>query len=145
MTIKTSTGLRNKLLDTGSFKSIFATAKLVIYTGAVPTDADAAATGTVLVTVTGPAAANLIWDTAASAGVIAKSPGQVWSGVAASTNTASYYRLIDVSDTGSSSTTLPRIQGTVGAAGADLNLSNATLTSGATQTVDFYTVALPTT
>lgn len=146
MTIKTSTGLRNKMLDTGSFKATFATAKIMIYSGAVPADADAAVTGALLATITGPTAAALIWDTAAASGVLAKSAGQVWSGtVSGTTAAATYYRLVDTADATTLSTTAARVQGTVASAGGDLNLSNTTLTNGATQTIDYYTIALPTT
>ena len=48
MALKASTGLRNKLMDTGSLKSILAGGLIKVYGGAVPADADAAATGTLL-------------------------------------------------------------------------------------------------
>jgi hypothetical protein len=143
MTVKTSTGLRNAMLDTGSFKGTMATAKLMIYSGTAPADADAATTGTLLCTVTGPTAAALAWDTSALGGVISKSPSQTWSGTC-SAGTAGYYRVVNSADTGASSTTQPRIQGTVDVAGADLNLSSTTFAGGATQTIDYYSVALPT-
>ena len=143
MTVKTSTGLRNAMLDTGSFKSVMNSAKLIIYGGgSVPATADDAVSGTALVTITGPSAAALAWDTAALAGIIAKAPGQTWSGTCTA-GTANYYRLVNSSDTGALSTTQPRIQGTVDVAGADLNLSSTTFTGGATQTIDYYTVAFP--
>ena len=40
MTIKISTGCANKLLDTGSLKSIFAAGFLKLYSGSAPADAE---------------------------------------------------------------------------------------------------------
>jgi hypothetical protein len=144
MAIKISTGLANKLLDTGSLKSIFAAGFLKIYSGSAPADADAAATGTLLCTVSiNSTGTGVNFDTAAAAGVLAKAPGEVWSGTNAATGTAGYFRHVAVGDTAGSSTTQARIQGTVGVTGADLNLTSVSLTSGATQVIDFYTVAAP--
>lgn len=146
MTIKTSTGLRNKLLDTGSFKSVMALGFLKIYSGAVPADADAAlGAATLLCTISvNSSGTGLSMDTSAAAGVLVKAPADIWSGVNAATGTASFYRHVAVSDDGTLSTTQARVQGLVATAGADMNLSSVSLVSAATQTVDFYSLALPT-
>ena len=68
----------------------------------------------------------------------------VWSGVNVATGTATFYRHVGAADDGTLSTTQPRIQGTVGTVGAELNLSSTSLTTGATQTIDYYSIALPT-
>lgn len=52
MTIRLSTGARNHQLSGGSWRSAFNGGKLEIYTGAQPANADAAITGTKLVTIT---------------------------------------------------------------------------------------------
>lgn len=52
MTMRISTGLRNWLAQHGSFKQAFQNGKLEIYSGSQPATADAAATGTLLCTVT---------------------------------------------------------------------------------------------
>lgn len=144
MTIKISTGLANKLLDTGSLKTIMAAGFLKIYTGAAPADADAAATGTLITTISiSSGGTGINFDTAAAAGVLAKAVAETWSGVNGSTNVAGYYRHVAAGDTGALSTTQARIQGSVGTAGADLNLTSVSLVSGATQTIDFYTIAMP--
>ena len=52
MAIRLSTGLVNKLLTVGSFKSIFSNFVIDIYSGTQPTTADAVPTGTKLVTLT---------------------------------------------------------------------------------------------
>lgn len=145
MTIQTSTGLRNKMLDTGSLKSRLALGFMKIYSGSPPATADAAVTGTLLCTIslTG-TGTGLSLDTAAAAGVLAKNPSEVWQGTNAATGAAGYYRFSAAGDTGVSSATEERIQGTVGLAGADLNLSSISLTSGVVQNIDYYVVSLPT-
>lgn len=52
MTARLSTALVNKLMDTGSFKDIFANCVIDVWSGVQPATADAAATGTLLCTVT---------------------------------------------------------------------------------------------
>jgi hypothetical protein len=145
MALKTSTGLRNKLLDNGSLKATFALGFIKFYTGTPPADADAAVTGTLLVTISNNSSGTGInMAAAAVAGVLAKLASETWSGVNAATGTATYYRHVAVGDDGTLSTTQARIQGTIATAGADMNLSSTSLTAAATQTVDYYTVALPT-
>jgi hypothetical protein len=147
MTIKTSTGLRNKMLDTGSLKSRLALGFIKIYSGAEPATADAAVTGTLLCTVSvSGGGTGLSLDTAAASGVLAKS-AEVWSGAIVATDVAGYYRFSAAGDTGASSTTEERIQGSVAMAGGDLNLSSTSLTTNASlsaQTIDYYVVSLPT-
>lgn len=146
MAAKLSTGLRNSMLNTTGLKSALAPMQMRLYSGTVPADADASIGAAVLLcTITDDAGADeLDFDTAPSAGVLAKAPAQIWRGVNAASGLCSFYRLVEETDAGGSSTTAPRIQGTVAAAGADLNLSNPTLTAAASQTIDYYTVALPT-
>lgn len=147
MTIKTSTGLRNKMLDTGSLKSRLALGFIKLYTGGEPTTADAAVTGTLLCTISvSGAGTGLSLDAAAAAGVLAKSAA-AWSGAIVATGTAGYYRFSAAGDTGASSTTEERIQGSVGLAGADLNLTSVALVTNAAltaQAIDYYVVTLPT-
>lgn len=148
MTIKSSQGIRNKILDTGSLKSRLALGFIKIYSGTEPTTADAAVTGVLLSTISvSGAGTGLSLDTAASAGVLAKLTGQAWSGAIVATGTAGYYRFSAAGDTGVSSATEERIQGSVGLAGADLNLSSVALVTNAAvtaQVIDYYVITLPT-
>jgi hypothetical protein len=144
MTLKTSTGLRNKLMDAGSLKTVMAAGLVKIYSGAIPADADAAVTGSIVCTVSQASAGTGVnFDTNAAAGVISKAPGETWSGVNVASATATYYRHVAAGDDGSLSTTQARLQGAVATVGSDLNLSSVALVSGATQTIDYYSVALP--
>lgn len=147
MALKTSTGLRNKLLDTNSLGALMAAGFLKIYAGSAPADADAAVPGgaTLLCTISiNSTGTGVNFDTAAVSGALSKAPAEVWSGTNAATGTAAWYRHVAVGDDGTLSTSQARIQGTVGTVGAELNLSSVSLTSGATQTIDYYSVALPT-
>lgn len=144
MSLKLSTGLRNKLMDTGSLKATMALGFLDIYSGAAPADADAAATGVKLCRISVSAGATgLSFDTSAVAGIISKPSGVVWSGTNLATGSASYYRHVAAGDDATLSTTQARIQGTVATVGADLNLSSTSLTSGASQAIDYYSVTIP--
>lgn len=146
MAIKASTGLRNTMLGSGSLKSALDGGRIDIYAGSPPASADDAVGGaTLLCSITlNSTATGIDMDTAASAGVLSKAPGQVWSGVNVASGTATWYRHVGPGDDGLSSTTAPRLQGDVALSGSDLNISNVSLTAGATQTIDFYSVALPT-
>jgi hypothetical protein len=145
MAIKVSSGLRNKMLVTGSFKATMDGGSLKIYSGTVPTDADQAATGTLLVTITNNSTGTgVTFATTATTGVVTKTVAEVWSGVVGTGGVASYYRLVATGDTAALSTTEARVQGLVSTAGADLNMSSTTLVAAATQTIDYYSMALPT-
>ncbi len=146
MTFKASTGLRNTLLTDDSFAGVMSSAKLRIYSGPVPATADAVLSGaTLLVEIsdddTGTA---LSFETSAVDGALSKLSSQVWSGTCEASGTASFYRLVNDADDGTESTTAPRVQGSIGVAGADMNISNPTLVALALQPVDYFSVALPT-
>ncbi len=146
MSIIASTGLRNKILDTNPLKAILAGGFVKLYAGPVPADADAALAGgnTLLCTVSvNSSGTGLTFDPAAVNGVIVKNVSEVWSGVNAASGTATFYRHVTPSDTGALSTTEARLQGTVGLAGADMNISNNVLVAAATQALDYYAVAMP--
>ena len=144
MSLKASTGLRNKLMDTGSLKATLALGAIKIYSGTPPTAADDAigSGNTLLCTITvASGATGLSMAAAAVGGVLSKLTTDVWSGVNAASGTASFYRHVAAGDTGTSSATEARLQGLVAVAGAELNLSSVNLTAGATQTIDYYSVA----
>jgi hypothetical protein len=142
MALKMSTGLCNKLLDTNPGKTIFNLSFLKVYSGAAPATADAALTGTLLCTVSNNSTGTgLTFDSAASAGVLAKNPGETWSGVNAASGTATHFRHVAAGDDGTLSTTQARVQGTVGTGGTDMVVGNPALTSGATFTINFATLS----
>lgn len=145
MTIKASTGLRNGVMALASFRSLINLGSIKLYGGAVPFSADDAESTTLLCTITNASTATgLSLASAAANGELPKTVGEVWSGVCSASGVATHYRFIAPGDTGGSSISQPRIQGSVAAVGADLVITNPTLANGATQTIDYYTIALPT-
>lgn len=81
------------------------------------------------------------------AGVLSKLASQTWSGVAVATGTAGWFRIeASVADAGAldSTASVLRMDGAVSTSGAELNLSSVSITNTATQTIDTFTVTLPT-
>lgn len=164
MGIKLSTGLRNHLLDTGSFKSAFATAvagdhdaagegsKILIFGGTVPASADDATTGaTLLCTIhnqTGSQSGNydLCFEAAAS-GTLAKETNDTWDGEIVATGTATFFRMVSQADAGTaSSTTLPRIQGAISADGTApgvLSITSLVDNDSNRQAIEYFYISVP--
>ena len=149
LTVRLSTSLRNNLAGTTGFASTFANGIIEIRTGSQPTSADAAATGTLLGTVTlssgaftpGTATNGLTFATAAD-GSVSKSGVWSFNGVAA--GTAGWFRFKgNALDNDAISTTLPRLDGSIATSGADMNLSNITIAIGAPSTVDSFVFTIP--
>lgn len=146
MAFKFSTGLRNGMLGATGFKALMDGFRVRIYAGTTPDTADAALGGATLLcelTVSGDGTTNLNFGSPSGA-IISKAAGEVWSGTAVATGDATFFRAVKTTDTGAASTTDLRIQGTVGELGADMNLSDATFTSGTPFTLNYFSVALPT-
>lgn len=135
----------------GSLRDIFQNGVIEIYSGSQPADADTAVSGTLLGTITvgsgafsaGSETNGLEFGTAAS-GEIEKASTETWSMQAIATGTAGYFRFKgNATDAGGASTTLPRIDGSIGTSGADLNMSTTSITSGNTYTIDSFKFTLP--
>lgn len=143
---KLSTGLRDHLLTTGDFQSGVDGGVIFIYSGTPPATADAALAGnTLLCVISNDAAGTGINMAATSAsGVLGKNTSEIWRGRIVASGTATFYRFAAIADTGLLSTTEKRIQGSVGAVGADLIFSNVNFVSGNYRQIDNYNVALPT-
>lgn len=134
------------MMGATGFKALMDSSRIRIYAGTEPATADAALGGATLLnelTVSG-GETNLTFGTPVAA-TIAKSSGESWSGTPVATGVATFFRLVKTSDSGGASTTDLRIQGTVGTLGADMNVSNATMTSGvAFPPLNYFSVNLPT-
>jgi len=148
MSIQLSTGIRNYLLDTGGFDAALNGGLLNIYDGTPPAGPDDAISGNTLlctISVNG-LGGGLNFESAAVAGVLSKAAAETWQGTNAASGNASFFRFYESGGTpGGASTTEKRIQGTVGVAGADLNLSSVALVASAVQTIDYFNVTLPAT
>ncbi len=144
MTIKSSTGLRNHALVTGSIKSALDGLVIKLFSGTVPVDADAAETGTLLATITvNNTGTPLTFAATAESGVLAKNDSEIWSGLVTTGGTCTHYRLQASGDANAASTSAIRVQGSVGLIGADLNVSDPVLVGAAIQNIDYFVVALP--
>lgn len=145
MSMKPSTGLVKGMLDTSSFRDMMSGMKLKVYAGVEPPSADAAIGSAVLLLVisTNSSGDPLAWEANAVGNVIQKNSGDVWSGVNNASGIASFCRFERDSDTGSGSSSEVRLQGDVGVAGRFVNLSSVSLTAGATQTLDSFSIAFP--
>lgn len=122
----------------GGLRDIFRNGVLRVYSGSQPATADAAATGTLLLEFTesggvfvhGAAANGLNWDDAVL-GVINKAAAETWKATGIADGTAGWFRFCaNPADTGLLSTSLARVDGSVGTSGADmLVVSTAIVTS----------------
>jgi len=150
MALRLSTGLRNAMLDTGSFQDTLANGILCIYSGTQPTSADDTENGTLLLSVTVGSGAftagtstNGINFADAASGAVSKASGEVWSGVAVATGTAGWFRFYANDKTTGASTTACRFDGAVSTSGSQMNMNPTSITSGVTTTLDTFSVTLP--
>ncbi len=143
---KSSTGLAADLMVEDSFTGIMHLCKIKIFSGDEPDTANAAETGTLLLTITNNSTATgLTWEAAATGRAALKKSSETWSGVVASSGTAGYFRIVAAGDTGVLSTTEARLQGIVSnTASADLFFTNPAFTSGDTKSLAAFSVELPT-
>lgn len=82
------------------------------------------------------------WQYVPATGQISKE-STAWSGTIGTTGTATWFMIATGSDTGTAtSTTNRRVIGSVGTSGADLNLSSASLTAGASVTINSWTLTV---
>lgn len=146
--IKTSTGLAAKMMVTDSFVGIMDLCKIKVFGGTVAADADAAETGTLLVTFTNnDTGTGLTWEATAVCRAAVKKASETWAGtaVAGTATPATYMRIVAAGDTGALSTTEARVQGSVGnVAGVDLFLTNPNITTSDVKTLAAFSVTLPT-
>lgn len=82
-------------------------------------------------------------EATAANGVLVKDTGEVWKSTLVASGTPAFYRYSALSDTGGSSTTEPRVQGTVGLVNADLLVSSLSWVSGDEKTIDSYAWGQP--
>lgn len=81
-----------------------------------------------------------------AAGVMGLLTGQTWSGVAAATGTAGWFRFESpVADSGAADSTESqvRIDGAISTSGSQLNMSSTSITAAATQTITAFPLTMP--
>ena len=129
MAVQYSVAVRNAMLDAIE-TTTGVSAKLAIYTGSAPANCAAAATGTLLATLTLPSD----WMAAASAGT--KALTGTWQASAGAAGTAGYYRITD------NAGTTCHEQGTVTATagGGDITLDNTSIANAQVVTITSKTI-----
>lgn len=149
MAFSYSTGFVHKIFNNTAngglgFAEIFKDGVIEVYSGTRPVNADAAVSGTLLGTVTvnggafvaGQSTNGLEWGTAADR-AIDKASAETWQFTAGASGTATWFRIKgNATDAGSSSTSLPRIDGTISAFGGDATLSDTNIVSGNVYTLN---------
>ena len=144
--MRLSTGLRNHLLSGGSLRAALNAGVIRMYTGSPAASPDAAVPGTATMIAeisVSSSGTGLNFEAAAAGGRLQKSASEVWSGASTADQQVSWFRFVPAADDGSLSTVALRLQGTVAQVGADLNMSNTLFTTGATQTVDYFSIFQP--
>lgn len=152
MAFRLSTGLLDGLLDTDSMKTLFENGVIYIYSGGQPVDADSAETGTKLMEITvggeaftpGAPGNGLEFETAAADGKLEKASGETWQGVGLVAADAGWFRFFDNNRTMGDSTTSVRFDGTCRTSGGDMTMSSTTIAVGATNTIDTFSITVPT-
>jgi hypothetical protein len=143
--MKRSTGLRNYMLATGSFKAAMTGTIIKVYSGTAPATADAVIPSDAVLLLTyslNGTGGGVSFDTAAGDGTLQKNPAEVWQGSIVASGTPSFFRMQATSDDGSDSIALNRLQGTVGLQDADMVVSNTTWTSGDERKLTYFTVTI---
>lgn len=145
MALKFSTGLRAGQAVTGSLKALLDGGSVQIYSGPIPASADSALSGnTLLVDVKQlTSGLGLTFEATAPGGVLVKSLSETWESNIAASGDATFFRYVKAADTGASSTTEVRFQGTCGLAGADMPMSSTALVLGAPHRIEYCNIALP--
>lgn len=77
-------------------------------------------------------------------GTISKEPTEIWSGIGVDTNTAGWFRFYDKDRVVGASTVAVRWDGAIGQSGAQLNMSNTSIVTGTTTTIDSLAITMPT-
>jgi len=158
MTIMYSTGAVAKLfgengVDAGAngLRGIFKNGVIRVYSGAQPINADAAPTGTLLGSITKdgavftPGTATNGLNFGAPVGrVVSKSDTEIWQFKGAAAGTIGWVRFqANAVDNDLTSTTLSRIDMSVGITSGDIRFSTVTSTVGAPTNIDFFSLSYP--
>ena len=150
MALRFSTALRNASIGTVGTAGALSTGVIEIYTGAQPATANDPVTGTLLGTVTLNGAAftpgsatNGLTFAAAANGAVSKS-ATAWQFTGLANGTAGWFRFKgNASDAGGTSTTAIRLDGSIATSGGDMTIGNLSITVGAPNTIDQFTLTYP--
>ena len=76
-------------------------------------------------------------------GILSKTSTETWIGEIIANGTASFFRMVDPSDTGAESLLLNRLQGSVGLVNADFLVRDVVFVQGEEQRVDSCNIGVP--
>lgn len=144
--MRLSTGLRNHLVTAGSLKDGLDGGVIRLYSGTPPASADDAlpvGAGLLATISVDGSGTGVTFEAGPDAGLLLKTAAEVWEGTVDTTGEATWFRLVPSADADDSSTSALRIQGTVAVAGADMQITNTSLVAGATQTIDYFSLVMP--
>jgi len=132
-----STGLIHSAFDDG-WDTVFTDPVLELRDGTRPADADTADIGSLLCTVALPATGYF-----AAAAALVKAKAGTWTGTVAASGTPTWFRIMNGTDDGGASTTLPRIDGDVGMDGGngDISFAETSLAYDDTVNIDTFTIS----
>ena len=141
-TINSSTGLRTSMLVGPGVKPTLDGGEIRIYSGIRPATADDSLGAAVLLcTVLLDGTDGIVFNDS-TAGILTKPAGATWTGDNVASGTATFFHIVQSADTGAASTSAPRLQGTVGVVGADLNLDTVALISGLPTPVSSFNIGI---
>ena len=143
--MKRSTGIRNYMLASGSFKAGMAGSVISVYSGTPPATADAALPGDAALLLTyslNGAGGGVSLEASAADGSIQKSSAEIWQGAIILSGTPAFFRMQLPGDDGTSSITLNRLQGTVGLQDADMIVSGTTWTAGDSRKLNYFVASI---
>lgn len=134
----------------GSFSDLFRNGVMRIYPGTQPADGDTTEGVTALVEISLASVAFVVGGEnginfgAALAGILGKAADETWSGVADGTNTAGWFRFFDKDRVTGASGAAIRFDGSISQSGAQLNMSNTSIVTDGTTTIDSVALTIPT-
>ena len=154
MALQVSTGFKAAILGPAAFEDLFDGGVIHVYSGPQPATADDAPTGTLLGTISMSGAA---WTPGAPAGglrflrngpFVSNVPGDSWLLVPKASGSVGWWRLVSNGEDGSGvSYELPRIDGAIGAQGAngafEMVLKNVALTAGTAVRIQSFFYSIP--
>ena len=142
MAFKFSTGVRKQLCFTGSLKSILDGSVLRLYSGVVPEHADSSLSGATLLCEIKAGSNTVTFQASGTSPTLTKNLSEVWQGDVLANGVPTFFRLLKESDSGNTTDSEIRVQGTVGGPADDLTISNPTLVMGAPQRIEYFAISI---
>lgn len=151
MAISTSTGFSKKLMTgTSSATELFTGGKIIVYSGTVPANADAATGAAVAVwtiTKTNGTPSGLTFDAGVTGSrALVKAAADTWGGdITGTPADVTFFRLLESADTGTDADTdgaYARVQGTVGVTEGDFRVASVSLSAG-TKNLSAFSMQIP--